>query len=78
MVQAMIPRQRRIAQVMLFTVVGLGVWIVGFRSSSPDPVLPESTTQFSLDMDVVASADVGLVYVVEHLIESRALRMVAA
>ena len=57
----------RVLQVALFGCVALAVWLIGFSGDDgPAPVLPDTATQFSLDLEVVASTDHDVVYVVEQ------------
>lgn len=44
----------------------VGVWAVGFRDTGAAPVLPDTDARFSLDLEVVASADHDVVYAVEQ------------
>lgn len=59
-------RRRRMLQVLFAAVVvAVGVTI-SVGGADPAPVLPDTATQFSLDMEVIGEADVPLVYVVEQ------------
>lgn len=58
---------KRVLQLGLGLSVALTVWIVGFQSSpEAAPVVPDTETQFSLDPDVIATADHAIIYAVEQ------------
>jgi len=62
-----LKRLIRVLQVTLFGCVALAVWLVGFSGDDgPAPVIPNTDSQFSLDLEVVASTDHDVVYVVEQ------------
>lgn len=47
--------------------VAFGVWSIGFApDDGPAPVLPETSEQFSLDLEVVATANLPVIYAVEQ------------
>lgn len=47
--------------------LAVAVWVIGFRSGDkPGPVLPDTETQFSLDLEVVGAVDYSSIYVVEQ------------
>ncbi len=51
----------------LFLGAALAVWLIGFSGDDgPAPVIPDTESQFSLDLEVVASTDHDVVYVVEQ------------
>ena len=57
----------RVLQVLLGFAVAFAVWSIGFAADDvAAPVLPDTETQFSLDLDVVDSYDHPIVYVVEQ------------
>ncbi|MGA9278715.1 hypothetical protein [Ilumatobacter sp.] len=57
----------RVLQVMLGLAVTFAVWSIGFAGDDgPPPVLPNTETQFSLDLDVVDTYEHPMVYVVEQ------------
>lgn len=57
----------RVLQVMLGCAVAFAVWSIGFAGDDgPAPVLPDTDTQFSLDLEVVDTFDHSVVYVVEQ------------
>jgi len=57
----------RFAQVALVINVALAVWLIGFSSDDgPPPVLPDTDTQFSLDLEVTDTVDHGVIYAVEQ------------
>lgn len=57
----------RLAQAGLAVAVSLGVFLVGVTAGSDTPpVLPDTDEQFSLDLEVVATAEASVVYVVEQ------------
>lgn len=60
-------RVRRGVRVLLALTVGLGVFLLS-RGAGPEEVavLPDTTSQFSLDLRVIDSADVDIVYLVEQ------------
>lgn len=57
----------RALQVALAGTVAVGVWLIGFAPDGATPeVLPDTTEQFSLDLEVVASTEAPVVYIVEQ------------
>ena len=57
----------RLAQVAVAITIGVAVWLIGFSSGSdPAPLLPDTATQFSLDLQVLDPVDHDLVYAVEQ------------
>ncbi|MDE0803577.1 MAG: hypothetical protein OSA99_09665 [Acidimicrobiales bacterium] len=57
----------RCLQAALAVTVAFAVWLVGFSPGSDEPaVLPDTSEQFSLDLEVVATAEAPLVYAVEQ------------
>jgi hypothetical protein len=60
-------RVTRGLQCLLAVAVAFAVWSIGFAGGDgPVPVLPDTDTQFSLDLEVVATLDHPVVYVVEQ------------
>lgn len=57
----------RFAQIVVGLAIFATVWLIGFRSDdSAAPVVPDTTSQFSLDLNVISSTDHDLVYAVEQ------------
>lgn len=57
----------RVCQGLLAVLIVVAVWSIGFAGGGgTDPVLPDTDTQFSLDLSVIAAADHSVVYVVEQ------------
>ena len=57
----------RASQVLVALALFAAVWLIGFRSNDgPVPVIPDTESQFSLDLNVIASADHNVVYAVEQ------------
>ncbi len=57
----------RVCQVSLALLVGVAIWSFAFAGDDgPVPVIPDTNTQFSLDMTVEATAEHDVVYAVEQ------------
>jgi len=55
------------SQVVVALAVFASVWLIAFRGDDgPAPVIPDTTSQFSLGLDVVGSVDHDVVYAVEQ------------
>lgn len=60
-------RTNRVLQLVLGLVVAAGVWVIGFSTDrEATPLVPDTQVQFSLDMEIVGSADHDVVYAVEQ------------
>lgn len=60
-------RVARLCQAAIAVLVCFGVWSIGFvADDGPAAVVPETSEQFSLDLEVLATADLATVYAVEQ------------